>query len=175
MDLRRESERKIFADPPYRAVVVERFMLMTAYVMRKLTENDQLTVEMVRSKWPAQEFRCIVPPPHRKWFQVSEDGKHWRQPLEDHYDLTNPSKTRLSFTDICNWIVHHFAFEVRSSDEATIEILFNSDRTTDRLFLIMLEDYTHIVEEVAYDEAMWADMNRYEGRVLQYRQRPPGM
>jgi hypothetical protein len=180
-DIRKLLEGRNFAESEsFRAVVVERFMFMTAYIMRKLWERDELTVELVTSKWPAQEFKCIKPPPHPAWFRVSEDRQTWREPLEDHYLLDAPRETQLAFPDICNWIVHHFAFTVRSDADGEIEVLFNSDWTKrEHLWMITLDTYMHVVEEACYDEVRWVSMDKYarggKGRVKQYRNRPRGM
>src|SRR5215211_1906143 len=63
---------------------VERFTFVTAYIMRKLHEADVLTQEVTESTLRVVEFPCMKPPPHRRWFQISEDRKNWRQPLEQH-------------------------------------------------------------------------------------------
>jgi hypothetical protein len=156
------------------SVTVERFVFLTAYIMRKLKEADALTLDVTTSKWPVSKFLCVAPPPHRKWFAVSEDaGKSWRQPLENHYDLRRPNRERLRFPRICDYLVHHFAFDVRYDRQADqIEIFFNSDQTTDRLFLIALPVYVELVQEVARDEVRWVDMSRAERRVVQRRRRP---
>ena len=72
---------------------------------------------------------------------------------------------------------HHFAFAVRYDREHDeIGILFNSNRTKDRLFRIALPVYVATVEEVAYDEAGWVDMDstRAKDPVIRRRRRPPG-
>jgi hypothetical protein len=156
------------------SVTFERFFFVTAYIMRNLKEADALTLDVIESSWPVVRFASIKPPPHRKWFAVSYDrGQTWRQPLEQHYDLARPNAERLKFPKLCDRIVHHFAFEVRHNDaEDRVDVLFNSDRTKDRLYVIALPTYAHVVEEVAHDEVRWIDMDQAEGRVIQRRQRP---
>jgi hypothetical protein len=95
------------------SVLIERFVFVTAYMMRKLTEAVALTEEVKTSKWPVSEFPCTQPPPHRTWFRISKDGKTWRQPLEAHYDLNAPRSRALPFRRLCHYLIHHFAFEVR--------------------------------------------------------------
>jgi hypothetical protein len=158
-----------------RSVTVERFAFVTAYIMRKLWEAEALTLDVTEFKWPVSKFPCVKAPPHRSWFAVSNDGKTWRQPLEDHYDLARPNRERLRFSKICNYLVHHLAFEVRyDSAAADLEILFNSDDSQDHLYLITLPTYVAVVEEVAYDEVRWVsrDINRSKDPVIQRRQRP---
>lgn len=159
-----------------RTVTLERFAFLTAYVARKLSEGNALTLEVTQSRCRVSRFPCIQAPPHRKWFSVSEDGgKTWRQPLEQHYDLGRGAEQRLGFGQICNYLVHHFAFETRyDRDTDDAEILFNSDHSKDRLYGIGLADYVTLIEEVAYDEVRWVDLNEAEGRVVQRRRRPPG-
>jgi hypothetical protein len=156
-----------------RSMMLEKFAFVTAYMMRKLAEGDILTLDVTESRWPVLAYRCIVPPPHRHWFQISEDGRNWRQPIEQHYDLANPAEATLDFEAICNRLIHHFAFDTRYDDRTgEIEILFNSDHSTDRLFAVKLTTYREIVFQVARDEVMWVDMNKAEGRVIQRRTQP---
>jgi hypothetical protein len=156
------------------SVVIERFVFLTAYMMRKLREAIALSEEVLDSEPRVSEFNCTKPPPHRTWFSISEDGETWRQPLEAHYDLDARKSGTLPFERICDLLIHHFAFEVRLAPESgELEILFNSDRTQDRLFGIPLDDYIAMVEDVAYDEITWVTMDRDKGQVIQRRQRPP--
>jgi hypothetical protein len=99
-------------------------------------------------------------------------------PLDAHYDLDAPRNSKQRFGDLCNLLIHHFAFEVRLRPvSGELEILFNSDWTKDRLFGMLLDDYVSLVEEVAYDEIRWVSMDRGakggKGRVIQRRHRPP--
>jgi hypothetical protein len=156
------------------SVQIERFAFVTAYIMRKLDEADALTRDVTDSEWPVVEFPCLSPPPHRKWFLVSEDLKTWRQPLEQHYDLSTRSRRPLRFGRICDLIIHHFAFEARHAPaDDRVELLFNSDHTRNEgLFLMGLTEYKALVREVAQDVVQWVDMSRDEGRVIQRRRRP---
>jgi hypothetical protein len=54
-------------------------------------------------------------------------------------------------------------------DGGGVEILFNSDRSTDRLWAITLERYMGLVGEVAHDETRWIDL---DGPRLRRRHRP---
>jgi len=95
----------------------------------------------------------------------------------------------MDFGNICDRLIHHFAFEARHVPENDrIEILFNSDHTSGRpdparhrgswsdgrLFLMQLDEYVALITEVAGDEVLWVDMNRAEGKVIQRRNRPQG-
>ena len=44
-------------------------------------------------------------------------------------DLANPQNGSLRLPKLCNSVIHHFAFEVRSADAETIEIahLYDAD------------------------------------------------
>jgi hypothetical protein len=154
---------------------LERFAFVTAYIMRKLAEGEALTVDVTGTNWRVTEFPCIQPLPRRSWFKISEDGKTWRQPLEQYYDLDRPSKRTLSFSALCDVLIHHFAFETRYlQEEDRVEIFFNSENTQDGLFLMALPEYMRLVSEVASDEVRWVDMDRVAGRVIQRRTRPRG-
>ncbi len=174
--------RALDADGPERlvqtTVTVERFVFLTAYIMRKLDEAEFLTRDVTESKWPVTKFPCVVPPPHRAWFAISEDeGKTWRQPLEDHYNLARGNREVLPFCKICDYFVHHFAFAARyDGGRDEVGIYFNSDHTKDRLFRIALPAYMGLVDEVAYDETAWVDMDsgRAKDPVIRRRQRPAG-
>jgi hypothetical protein len=155
------------------SVLLEKFVFVTAYIARKLTEANVLTVEMVDSKWPVKRFRRVAKPPHRAWFRISEDGYSWRQPIEQYYDLDHSTEEQMGFENLCNRLIHHFAFVLRmSADEQDIEILFNSEQTDEQLWLITLSTFREMVEEVANDEATWEDSSRDERRVVLRRKRP---
>ena len=157
------------------SVSVERYAFLTAYIMRKLNEVDALTRDVVESQWAVTSFELTAPIPPRYWFRISEDRVTWRQPIEQHFALDRGREDTMTFEHICNRFVHHFAFDVRlNHDGATIDILFNSDRTKTSLWSITLENYMRLVDEVAYDQTGWIDasMSREESPVVR-RRRPP--
>jgi hypothetical protein len=157
-----------------RSPLIERFVFVTAYMMRKLAEAQWLTVDATQSGWQVQAFPCTSPPPHRRWFVTSPDTNQRWQPLDQYYDLDAPRRYTLSFGQVCDYMVHHFAFDVRQDPvSGGTELLFNSDRMTDRLlFGMLLDRYLELVLEVASDEVRWVDMDASVGRVIQRRQRP---
>jgi hypothetical protein len=156
-----------------RSVSLEKFVIVTAFMMRKLAEAGELTHEVTASSWPVVELPQTSPPPDRAWFRISDDGKTWRQPLEQYYDFGAPGKSQLAFEHICNRLIHHFAFELRHDpSDDNIDILFNSDRSIKWLFILSLHDYTRLVDEVAADEVRWVDMDRAARRVIKRRYRP---
>jgi hypothetical protein len=124
-----------------RSMALEKFAFVTAYMARKLAEAEVLTLDITQAEWPVQEFRCTIPPPHHRWFAISEDAENWRQPLEHHYDLERPTPVLLRFRQICNYLIHHFAFETRLRAGDRVQIFFNSEEHNDRLYSIELGDY----------------------------------
>jgi hypothetical protein len=117
----------------------------------------------------------VAAPPHRHWFRLWEKsgGRSW-QPIESHYGLDAPSAAELPFDKLCNYLIHHFAFALRTTGSGTVEMLFNSDYTKDEcLFAMPLDRFKAVIEEVAYDEVRWVDKNGAEGRVTQRRSCPP--
>lgn len=172
-DLRDEMEgRNWLESESFRAAVVERFMFVTAYVSRKLLEGEELTVDLVERTWPVERYRCVRHPPPRQQFRISRDLKRWWQPIEDHYDLAQPQNGSLKLPTLCNLVIHHFAFEVRSTDPETIEIYFNSDYTKDdALNMIPLKTYVEFVDEVAHDQAVFFTVDRKTNRQVRHRTR----
>jgi hypothetical protein len=159
-----------------RPALVERFVFVTAYEMRKLKHAYALSEEVKGSHWKVIEYPRTVPTPHRTWFRISEDGETWRQPLEQHFDLNAPKRSQLSFKRLCDVLIHHFAFEVRQRPETgELEILFNSDHTPECLYAMTLDAYIAVVEEVHYDEIRWVDMDQAAERVIQRRHPPPDL
>jgi hypothetical protein len=155
------------------SVSLEKFVFVTAFMMRKLAEAHEVTQDVTTSHWPVIELPQTSPPPDRSWFRVSSDGKTWRQPLEQHYDFGAPKKSQLAFEHICDRLIHHFAFELRHDpSDDSIDILFNSDRTIKCLFILSLHDYTGLVDEVAADEVRYVDMDRAARRAIKRRYRP---
>lgn len=170
-DLREEMEGSSWEFGSYRAVVIERFVFITAYITRKLAENEELTEDILTRDWPIKGFRGIRTLPKRQQFRVSKDTKNWWQPVEDYYDFGNPENASLHLVDLVNRLIHHFAFQLRSGEGATTEILFNSDRSRNWLYLITLSDYMGLVEEVANDEAIFFTVDKKTGRQLRHRTR----
>src|SRR4051794_7178504 len=125
----RELEDAAGAALVERQVQIERFVFVTAYMMRKLGEAVELTEDVTESKWPVTSYRCISPPPHRRWYRRWETpgGRSW-QPVESHYDLEAPSPAHLPFGQLCNYLIHHFTFQLRTTATG-VEMLFNSDWT----------------------------------------------
>jgi hypothetical protein len=96
----------------------------------------------------------------------------WWQPIEDHYDLANPQNKTLRLRDLCNLVIHHFAFEIRSRNADRTEIYFNSDRSKARfLNMITLDAYTEFVDEVAHDRAVFFTVDRRTNRQVRHRRR----
>lgn len=155
----------------YRAVVIERFVFMAAYITRKLVENEELTEDILTRDWPIKRFRAMRNLPKRQQFRVSKDTKNWWQPVEDYYDLANPENASLRLEDLVNRLIHHFAFQLRDVDGATTEVLFNSDRSRDWLCRMTLSDYMALIEQVANDEAIFLTVDKKTGRQLRHRTR----
>jgi hypothetical protein len=168
-DLREEMEGANWQIDGYRAVVIERFVFMTAYITRKLVENEELTVDLVERDWPIKQFRAIRSLPKRQQFRVTQDMTNWWQPVEDYYDLADPEAATLRLEDLANRLIHHFAFQLRIRAEGTTEILFNSDWSRDQLYLITLSDYMTVIEESANDEAVFFTIDKKTGRQLRHR------
>jgi hypothetical protein len=156
----------------FRSAVVERFAFISAYIARKLLESEELTIDVIERGWPIKRFRCIQHPPPRQQFRVTQDMQTWRQPIEDHYDLTDPQDETLRLQTLCNLVIHHFAFEIRSCDADRIEIYFNSDRSKAKfLNMITLEALVEFTDEVAHDRAIFFTVDRRTNRQARHRRR----
>lgn len=156
----------------FRAAVVERFMFITAYVSRKLFESEELTVDLIERDWFVKRFQCMRVPPSRRQFLLSRDLKTWWQPIEDHYDLAHPQNGSLRLPALCNLVIHHFAFEIRSRNAGAIEIYFNSDHSkAEVLNMITLTTYIEFVDEVAHDRAVFFTVDPKTDRQVRHRTR----
>jgi hypothetical protein len=155
------------------SVRLEKFVWVTAYLCRKLKEACALTQEVVDREWPVKRFPVVAIPPHVHWFTITEDLKTFRQPLEQYYDLAHPEDKKLEFPTLCNYLIHHFAFELRLAADNRVEILFNSDHSKHKgLYLITLDEYMSLLQEVQYDETRWISASRHDGTVTRRRSRP---
>jgi hypothetical protein len=127
---------------------------------------------LIERDWPVKRYRCLRHPPPRHQFRVSRDLETWWQPIEDHYDLAHPQNGSLRLSALCNLVVHHFAFEVRSGDVKAIEIYFNSDRSkAETLNMIAFTTYVQFVDEVAHDQAVFFTVDRKTKRQIRHRTR----
>lgn len=175
IELRRRLDTRGVEEVLRGSVFVERFVFVTAYIMRKLSEADALTQEVLDFPSPTIVYPCTIPPAPRYWFATSEDGTTWRQPIADHYDLARGRADNLPFKHICNLLVHHFAFDVRMEQGGDgVQLLFNSRDHQDRLWALKLDDYMTLVAEVAHDETVWIDTDiaRKDRPVIRRRQHP---
>jgi hypothetical protein len=172
-DLRDEmAGRNWLESESFRLAVVERFALISAYISRKLLESEELTIDLIERDWPIKQFRCIRHPPARQQFRVTQDMQTWWQPIEDHYDLVNPQDKTLRLHALCNVVIHHFAFEIRSRSADRIEIYFNSDRSKAKfLNMITLDTYFEFTDEVAHDRAVFFTVGRSTNRQVRHRRR----
>jgi hypothetical protein len=156
----------------FRSAVVERFAFISAYVCRKLLESEELTIDLIERDWPIKQFRCIRHPPARQQFRVTHDMQTWWQPIEDHYDLAHPQDKTLRLHALCNLVIHHFAFEIRSRNADRIAIYFNSDRSKAKfLNMITLDTYIEFTDEVAHDRAVFFTVDRTTNRQVRHRRR----
>jgi hypothetical protein len=172
-DLERDMAGRNWTDSDsFRGVVIERFMFVSAYIIRKLAENDELTVDLIDRDWPVRRFECVTYPPHPQQFRVTRNFQDWWQPIEDYYDLANARPASLRLKALCNLVIHHFAFEARGNHEDGIEIYFNSERTKEEhLYAVAFDRYVELVEEAAYEEAVWFGVDRKTGRPTRHRTR----
>jgi hypothetical protein len=156
-------------------IAVERFVLVTAYMIRKLFEADALTEELTEFRWPIARMPCTAEPPHRRWLRRWDgNGRSW-QDLASHYDFKHATAETVTLSRLCDRLVHHFAFETRWDAGGGIDIIFNSDRTASRsLYKLSLDTYMALVWEVQGDEVRSESSKVDEGSVRLRRTRPPG-
>ena len=156
----------------FRSAVVERLAFISAFISRKLLESEELTIDLIERDWPIKQFRCIRHAPARQQFRVTHDMQRWWQPIEHHYDLANPQDNTLRLHALCNLVIHHFAFEIRSRNADRIEIYFNSDRSKAKfLNMITLDTYIEFTDEVAHDRAVFFTVDRRTNRQVRHRRR----
>lgn len=174
VDLRRWIEKAGVEKVVRLSVSVERYAFLTAYIMRKLNEVDALTQEVAQSRWVVTSFKRTVPVPLRHWFRISEDGNTWRQPLEQHFALEHGTREPMTFADLCDRFVHHFAFDVRLTSAGDgVDVFFSSGNSRQRLWAITLDNYMRLVDEVAHDQTNWIDMNSSRETSPVVRRREP--
>jgi hypothetical protein len=158
--------------PSFRSAVVERFVFISSYVVRKLRENEQLTLDLLERDWRVRQFVCTREPPSRQQFRRTSDFRTFWQPIDEYYDLARPHEQPLRLKRLCDLVIHHFAFDVRTPNPSHVEFYFNSDHSREKcIYMMTLDAWIEMTDEVAHDRAIFFTVDRATGRPLRHRTR----
>lgn len=131
-------------------VQIERFMFLSAFIIRKLWDSDKLSsdVENIEVKLVSHEllnedlFKKISP--------------HLEDPYE-YYDKNKPKNIGYDIKKLCGILIHSFFFipELGSNwsrDIDNIFVLFNSDYQEKRLMRLCIQDWLYVCKIVYTDD-----------------------
>jgi hypothetical protein len=131
---------------------IETFAFTTAFVVRKLKDSNKLSDELESTPIKMTVYRRRkIRKPH-----IDED----LHPINKDYTFRAPTLRDISLKSLCDCIIHSHEFLIGLDDKFRILLTFNSDRTRSELFEVSLESYVSLIEAVAEDDVVYAEMER---------------
>ena len=120
-------------------LLIERDFVVGAYALRKLVDSHDLSAELRRRHIPVRRYERIGKPPDPK--DISES-----------YDFENGRRSTLSVKDLCDEIMHSFAFTFFCGETADLfdGIYVSSDRRKD-IYLVLASDFIALCSDMAAD------------------------
>ena len=142
---------------------IEKFVLMSAFIIRKLIGSDKLSVEMKSRSIKAFSYQAVENPKyeHPFWFDVTHE-------LEEFYDLTKANFLTMSTKDFCNLVIHSFVFwldDIHEEYATDFDFYINSDKTKDVIYKISIIEVMQLVKAVTKDEILSRKYDRTTGRI----------
>jgi hypothetical protein len=152
-----------------RSVLLEKKILLAAYIIRKLTEANKVSTSLTHRQIVCQQF------PAASNF-ITIINKHR---IDKLYSLTKPRRRSIGTADLINLIIHSFIFEeVLDSAHATEGFYVTSDRRRySDLWHVSIARFTRLMREYADDRPSVSmavfDPDKNDYFVWQGMNRPP--
>jgi len=142
---------------------VEKFFFVSAFMIRKLSEGNKLSDELTSKDFSCIEYRRIKS-------NSIIDHLNWHH-MERFYNLEKKDTSLIKLRDICNFLIHSFAFCVVTDDSRKLSgILVNSDRTKDKYLLhIQLDTFIELINDVINDKVVRGCYDRVTGKLKNSR------
>jgi len=151
------------SDVKERALVrVEKFVFISAFVMRKLFEVKKISDEIARSELSVRSFA-------RNSLSGRIHRMNWDR-INLHYHLDRPMSKKVLVRTLCNQLIHSAVFlcQVDDTDGAINGFYVTSDDQKEtRLLYIDLAIYSDVVERVISDDIVWSYINFATGALIQ--------
>jgi hypothetical protein len=151
------------SDIKERALVrVEKFVFISAFIMRKLFEVRKISDEMARSELNVLSFPRSNP--GRRIHRMNWDR------IDLHYDLGRATSRKVPVRTLCNQLIHSAVFLCGTGEaDGQVEGFYitSDDQKESRLLYVDLEIYCEVVERVISDDIVWAYTNFATGALIQ--------
>jgi hypothetical protein len=151
------------SDVKERALVrVEKFVFISAFVMRKLFEVKKISDEIARSELSVRSFA-------RNSLSGRIHRMNWDR-INLHYHLDRPMSKKVLVRTLCNQLIHSAVFLCHSNDEdGAIEGFYvtSDEQKETGLLYVGLKIYCDVVERVISDEIVSWVANFQTGASIQ--------
>lgn len=137
--------------------VIEKAIFYSAFIIRKLIDcKGKVSDEVDRYQFNLKGIK-----PKRRM-----DFMH-RWPDEDTHDWEHESSYTKNGKEICNWLIHSFAFCLCYNEAGEIDsFLISSDKDKNKIFYrVNLNDWITYIDFVGRDYVVAADMHADEGKM----------
>ncbi len=142
-----------------KGVGLEKFMFLSAYIVRKLLEAFKLSDEVEGTKLTIGRYPRIPSSRNVPYYDRDPLDFLSAHRIEKFYRLDAPEKVTMNIKGVVNQLVHSFIFvpqlSISKRDCETVfnGVLFNSEKTKgDWLFSLQLQDWQDFIQRVAHDD-----------------------
>lgn len=132
---------------------IEKSLSVSAYVIRKMLEAHKLSDEVRTLKIPAAIGRL------KPAVFIDTLNNHR---IFEKYNLIKTIKSQVSVKDLTNRLIHSFIFAFWFNDRGNkvVGFLLNSDKTIDQLYMILIENYLLLLENVFTDDVEYSEWQK---------------
>jgi hypothetical protein len=123
-------------------LLIERDFVVSAYAMQKLVDSHDISAELRNRHIPVRRYELTGPPPDPA-------------DITDSYDFENGRRSTLSVKNLCEEILHSFAFTFFCGETADLfdGIYVSADRDAKRhLYLLLASDYIALCWDVGNEK-----------------------
>lgn len=135
-------------------VQIDHFFFWSAFVIRKLTESNCVTSDLVRGLYPVRMY------PRLHSNEVLDELNYGD--LNYWFDLERELDVALTLKDVCNIIIHSFVFQPDVGASGVEGLIVTSDRTKAKgLYQIEHSIFGRMMRDVIDDNPRWARVDRH--------------
>jgi hypothetical protein len=120
--------------------LIERDFIVSSYAMRKLVDSHELSAELIQRRIPVRRYELTGTPPDPP-------------DIAEAYDFVNGRRSTLSVKNLCDEIMHSFAFTFFCGETADLfdGIYVSSDRRND-IFLLLASDFIALCSDIGSEK-----------------------
>lgn len=124
---------------------LEKLMFVSSYLIRKLNESNKISDEVMTEPIYVDKVRL-----NENEFIDSLNNHN----ISTKYNWKSISNQSLSISIIINYIIHSFVFQLVWDEDINKPqaIAFNSDRSKSTLFILSIENFLKLIENIYTDD-----------------------